>query len=71
MPGNRSQEYLLSVLDGLREGWISELLVHPGYDDDWRQQDLEALRDPRVQQRLAAPDVELVSFAAVAGHGRD
>jgi chitin disaccharide deacetylase len=71
MPGNRSPEYLLSVLDGLREGWISELLVHPGYDGDWRQQDLKALQDPRVRQRLAAPDVELVSFAAVAGHGRD
>lgn len=71
MPGNRTPGHLLSVLDGLREGWISELLTHPGYDDDWRQQDLEALRDPHVRQRLAAPDIELVSFAAVAGHVRD
>lgn len=70
MPGNRTPEYLLSVLDGLREGWISELLVHPGYDGDWRQGDLEALCDPRVRQRLAAPDIELVSFAAVAAHAR-
>ena len=71
MPGNRTPEYLLSVLDELHEGWISELLTHPGYDDDWRQQDLEALRDPGVRQRLAAPDIELVSFVAVAGHARD
>lgn len=71
MPGNRTPEYLLSVLDSLREGWISELLAHPGYDGDWRQKDLEALRDPRVRQRLSAPDVELVSFTAVAGHARD
>lgn len=68
--GNRTPEYLLSVLDDLRDGWVSELLVHPGYDGDWRQGDLEALLDPRVRQRLAAPDIELISFAAVA-NGRN
>ena len=65
--GNRTAEYLLSVLDGLREGWISELLAHPGYDGDWREEDLNALLDPRVQERLAQPDIELVTFAAVGG----
>jgi predicted glycoside hydrolase/deacetylase ChbG (UPF0249 family) len=69
MPGNRTPEYLLSVLEGLREGWVSELLVHPGYDGDWRQGDLEALQDPRVRQRLAAPDIELVTFGAVVAQG--
>jgi predicted glycoside hydrolase/deacetylase ChbG (UPF0249 family) len=68
MTGNRTPEYLLSVLEGLHGGWVSELLVHPGYDGDWRQGDLEALQDPRVQQRLAAPDIEMVSFAAVDSH---
>ena len=65
--GNRTPEYLLGILDQLRDGWISELLVHPGYDGDWREEDLKALRDPRVRQRLAEPDIELVSFdSAVA-----
>lgn len=64
-PGNRTPEFLLSVLEDLRDGWVSELLTHPGYDGDWREEDLRALQDPRVRQRLAAPDIELVSFAAV------
>ncbi len=64
-PGNRTVEYLLSVLENLRDGWISELLVHPGYDGDWREQDLRALFDPRVQVRLDQPDVELATFAVV------
>jgi predicted glycoside hydrolase/deacetylase ChbG (UPF0249 family) len=68
-PGNRTPEYLLSVLENLRDGWISELLTHPGYDGDWRQGDLEALLDPRVRQRLAAPDIELVNFGAVVPQG--
>jgi predicted glycoside hydrolase/deacetylase ChbG (UPF0249 family) len=65
MPGNRTPEYLLSVLDNLRDGWISELLVHPGYDGDWREQDLRALMDPRVRARLEQPDLDLVDFGAV------
>ncbi|HSR29347.1 MAG TPA: ChbG/HpnK family deacetylase [Anaerolineae bacterium] len=65
MPGNRTAEYLLSVLDTLRDGWISELLAHPGYDGDWREQDLRGLFDTRVEQRLQAPDIELVSFSAL------
>ena len=51
-PATAPPEYLLSVLDGLRDGWISELLAHPGYDGDWREEDLRALLDPRVGQRL-------------------
>jgi predicted glycoside hydrolase/deacetylase ChbG (UPF0249 family) len=66
MPGNRTPEYLLAVLDGLHDGWTSELLVHPGYDGDWREGDLQALLDPRVRERLAQPDIELVSFAALS-----
>ena len=65
MPGHRTPEYLLSVLDGLRDGWISELLAHPGYDGDWREEDLHALLDPRIGERLAAPDIELTNFAAL------
>lgn len=65
MPGNRTPEYLLSVVDGLRDGWVSELLAHPGYDGDWRERDLRALQDPRVRARLQQPDVELVSFVVL------
>lgn len=62
MPGNRTPEYLLHLIDNLRDGWVSELMAHPGYDGGWREQDLRALIDPRVRTRLAADDVELVSF---------
>jgi predicted glycoside hydrolase/deacetylase ChbG (UPF0249 family) len=65
MPGHRTPEYLLSVLDGLRDGWNSELLAHPGYDGDWREEDLRALLDPRIAERLAAPDIELINFGAL------
>lgn len=64
-PGNRTPEYLLGILDNLQEGWISELLVHPGYDGDWREEELRAFLDPRIRQRLAEPDIELVKFEAV------
>ena len=67
MPGNRTPEYLLSVLDELRPGWISELLAHPGYDRDWRERDLRALLDPRVKDRLGQPDIVLVDFSAIDG----
>jgi predicted glycoside hydrolase/deacetylase ChbG (UPF0249 family) len=65
MPGHRTPEYLLSVLDGLRDGWVIELLAHPGYDGGWREEDLRALQDPRVRGRLGQNDIELVSFAAL------
>lgn len=66
MPGNRTPEYLLSILDGLNDSWLSELLVHPGYDGDWREEDLRAFLDPRIRERLDEPDVQLASFAALA-----
>lgn len=64
--GIRTAEHLLEIIDQLRDGWISELLIHPGYDGDWREEDLRALRDPRVRQRLAEPDIELISFSSLA-----
>jgi predicted glycoside hydrolase/deacetylase ChbG (UPF0249 family) len=67
MPGHRSPEYLLSVLDGLRDGWTSELLAHPGYDGGWREEDLRCLQDPRVRERLRQPDVQLVTFKDLGG----
>jgi predicted glycoside hydrolase/deacetylase ChbG (UPF0249 family) len=63
LQGNRTADYLLNLLDNLREGWTSELLAHPGYDGGWREQDLRALLDPRVRARLSQPDIQLVSFA--------
>ena len=53
------------MLDSLHDGWISELLVHPGYDGDWREEETRAFLDPRVRQRLAEPDIELVSFSSM------
>jgi predicted glycoside hydrolase/deacetylase ChbG (UPF0249 family) len=63
--GNQTPEYLLWILDNLQDGWISELLIHPGYDSDWREQELQALLDPRIRKRLDQPDIELVNFGAV------
>lgn len=63
--GNRTAESLLTIMDELQEGWITELLTHPGYDGDWREQETQALLDPRVRQRLAEPDIELVNFSSV------
>ncbi len=65
MPGHRTPEYLLAVLDGLRDGWVSELLAHPGYDGGWREEDLRALLDPRVRERLGQGDIELIGFTAL------
>lgn len=64
-PGNRTPEYLLSLLEALRNGWLSELLVHPGYDADWREKDLRALLDPRVRERLEQPDIQLSTFGDI------
>jgi predicted glycoside hydrolase/deacetylase ChbG (UPF0249 family) len=65
MPGNRTPEYLLSVLENLHDAWTSELLAHPGHDGGWREEDLRALLDPRIRERLYQPDIELVSFAVL------
>ncbi len=53
------------MLDGLRDGWTSELMAHPGYGSDWREQDLQALLDPRIKARLSQADIELVNFGAL------
>jgi predicted glycoside hydrolase/deacetylase ChbG (UPF0249 family) len=71
MPGNRSPEYLLSVLDNLRDGWASELLTHPGYDGGWREADARSLQDPRIQARLSQPDISLIGFADLALRDKD
>jgi predicted glycoside hydrolase/deacetylase ChbG (UPF0249 family) len=65
MPGHRTAEYVLGVLEGLREGWVSELLAHPGYGEGWREEDLQALQDPRVRARLGQGDIEVVGFGVV------
>jgi predicted glycoside hydrolase/deacetylase ChbG (UPF0249 family) len=63
--GPRTVEHLISVLDMARDGWISELLTHPGCDGDWRGEELEVLLNPRVRDWLHGPDVELVNFGAL------
>jgi predicted glycoside hydrolase/deacetylase ChbG (UPF0249 family) len=61
--GPRTVDHLLSVLETAREGWVNEFLTHPGYDGDWREEELRVLQDPRVRMRLKEPDIELISFA--------
>lgn len=65
--GPRTANHLLSVIDQLRDGWISELLTHPGYDGDWREQELGAFLAPEVAERLSEPDIDLVTFSVLRG----
>lgn len=63
---------LLALIDHLPDG-ITELMLHPGYDDavlaaldsyrHQREREIAALTSPAVRERLRRPDVKLVSFA--------
>ncbi|MBI2570005.1 MAG: ChbG/HpnK family deacetylase [Candidatus Schekmanbacteria bacterium] len=68
--GQRTAESLISLLGALRPGWTTEILCHPGRGEPWREADLRALLDARVAAALAAPDIELVSFAALGRQAR-
>lgn len=65
-------ESLLRILGGLGEG-TTELGCHPGYADGLdssytveREHELRTLTDPRVRERVAELEIELVSWKAVA-----
>jgi predicted glycoside hydrolase/deacetylase ChbG (UPF0249 family) len=68
------RDRLLATIDQLPLG-TTEIMVHPGYDDDVlaaqdafraeRVVDLNALRDPAVVARLQKGDVKLVTFREV------
>lgn len=65
---------LLALIDDLSPG-VTELMLHPGWDDDVlgaedpyrqeRERELAALRSPRVRERLARGDVTLLGFGAL------
>ncbi len=59
--GQRTPEHLLSIIAHLPDG-LSELLTHPGYGIAWRQEEIEALLDPRVLAALRASDIALVNY---------
>lgn len=66
------EQRLLRLIDDLPEG-ITELMLHPGYDDavlaaqdpyrHQRQREIAALTSPAVRERLRRGDVRLASFA--------
>ncbi len=66
---------LLALLDRLPAG-ITEIMLHPGYDDATlaagdpyrheREREVAALRSPALRARLERGDVRLVNFAALA-----
>jgi len=64
-PTARTAGALLGILAQVRDGWVSELLTHPGYDGDWRESEIRALLDPRVRSCLKEQGIELVSFAEI------
>lgn len=63
---------LLALIDELPDG-VTELMLHPGYDDavlaaqdpyrHQREREIAALTSPAVRERLSRGDVRLVSFA--------
>ncbi len=68
-----SREHLLVLLEGLPAG-TSELMCHPGYDDQAlaasgyraeREMELQLLTDPAVRQRVEALEIELVTFGVL------
>jgi predicted glycoside hydrolase/deacetylase ChbG (UPF0249 family) len=69
---------LLEVLDALPPG-ITELMVHPGYDDGplpgndryraQREIELRALTSPGVLDRLQCMGVRLINFGALPAIG--
>jgi predicted glycoside hydrolase/deacetylase ChbG (UPF0249 family) len=66
---------LIALIDALPEG-MTELMLHPGYDDpvlaardpyrQEREREVVALKSPAVRARLARGDVKLVSFAQLS-----
>lgn len=69
--GPRTVANVLHILNSVREGWISEFLTHPGYDEPgcdylWREEELRALSQPEVRAWLDTSEVKLVTFAAVS-----
>jgi hypothetical protein len=65
-----SREYLVGLLAGLPAG-VSELMCHPGYDDEdlvesgyraEREIELALLTDPAVRRAVEEMEVELVTF---------
>ena len=66
-PGQLTVERLLAVIDGLRPG-VTELMVHPGYDDEaladssfrtQRERELEVLTMPAVRSSIARRGIGL------------
>ncbi len=58
--GARTVEILLDIIDRLPEG-STELLCHPG-TEGWRRQDYEALKDPRVRQRIEERGIQRIGY---------
>lgn len=71
--GHVSADALSAIIRALPPG-ISELMCHPGYDDDAladssyrveREEELRTLCDPAMRDLLASEDVALVTFATM------
>jgi len=62
--GNRTAEFLLALLEELPQG-VTELLCHPG-TQGWRVGDYEALRDPRVRQRINELGIRLTDYRSLS-----
>ena len=61
--GDRSLALLEKTLSELKPG-LSEILTHPGYGEDWREQEIRTWLDPKISQILKeTPDLALVDFS--------
>jgi hypothetical protein len=61
--GNRALTFLEALIDSARDGWTTEVLTHAGYGEEWREDEVSVLLDPRTRAMVQAPDVELVTFS--------
>lgn len=67
--------FLLAAVEALRPG-ATEIMVHPGYAEDLpdaesrlrqsRRAEVEALCDPRLAERIAASNIELIHYGHLA-----
>jgi predicted glycoside hydrolase/deacetylase ChbG (UPF0249 family) len=73
VPGQLSLERLIGVIEALEPG-VTELMVHPGYDDEWladssfrtqREDELAVLTHPEVRAALARRGVVLGEWSMV------
>jgi len=72
--GLKFPDYFVSTLSpeglgSLHDG-VTELMVHPGRGEEWREKDLEVITSDKWLDEIKAEDIELISFRNLLKHCR-